>query len=107
MRREIPAKYLEASIEKNSSIERETAVSDSIHVKRVGSKHLYRESGLQILRQGFGESYLHRPTADYPSETRHEQRCKNRHAPVVIMLPKTATPMDFSRGRRCAPTDLF
>src|SRR6516225_461085 len=59
MRREIPAKYLEASIEKNSSIERETAVSDSIHVKRVGPKHLYRESGLQILRQGFGESYLH------------------------------------------------
>src|SRR6516165_9915130 len=88
MRREIPAKFLEASIEKKAQLNARRAVRtrghgrlEAIHVKRGG--HLYRGSGLQILRQEFAGELAVCRRSDCPSETRHKQRRRNRHALVV------------------------
>lgn len=66
MRREIPAKSLRLLSRRTAQLNARRVVRtgghgrlDSTHVKRVGPGHLYRESGLQILWKGFGESYLH------------------------------------------------
>jgi len=69
-----------------------------------------RHSGRTLYAKAQSEPYAREENttaAGLPATQKKQSAPAILSPALVVMLPETDIPMDFSRGRRCAPTDLF